>query len=54
MKSLSIRRFAGLFFFVLILLMCQQIGAAAPLSDGLKEQSFVTSDRVRLTYVTGG
>jgi len=54
MKLLSIRRFAGLFCFVLILLMCHQIGAAAPLSDGLKEQSFVTSDRVRLTYVTGG
>ena len=52
MKLLSIPRFAGLFFFALF--MFQQIGVAAPLSDGLKEGSFVTSDRVRLTYVTGG
>jgi len=52
MKSLSMRRLAELFFFVLF--MSQQTGIAAPLSDNLKEQSFVTSDRVRLTYITGG
>ena len=46
------RCLAGFFFFVLF--MCQQTGIAAPLSDNLKEQSFVTSDRVRLTYITGG
>jgi len=46
------RCLAGFFFYVLF--MCQQTGIAAPLSDNLKEQSFVTSDRVRLTYITGG
>ena len=51
-KFPSIRRFAGLFFFTLF--MSQQTGIAAALSDNLKEKSFVTSDRVRLTYVTGG
>ena len=52
MNLQSIRFFIGLFF--LVLFMCQQTGIAAPLSDNLKEKSFVTSDRVRLTYVTGG
>ena len=52
MNVQSIRLFIGLFF--LVLFMCQQTGIAAPLSDNLKEKSFVTSDRVRLTYVTGG
>ncbi len=52
MNLQSIRFFIGLFFFTLF--MCQQTGIAAPLSDNLKEKSFVTSDRVRLTYVTGG
>ena len=52
MKSGSIRRFIGLFLFVLC--MGQQTGITAPLSDNLKEKSFSTSDRIRLTYVTGG
>ena len=52
MKLLSLRLFAGLFFFVLF--MCQQNASAAPLSGGLEMKSFVTSDRVRLTYVSGG
>jgi len=52
MNLQSIRFFVGIFF--LALFMCQQTGIAAPLSDNLKEKSFVTSDRVRLTYVTGG
>ncbi len=52
MNLQSIRFFVGIFF--LVLFMCQQTGIAAPLSDNLKEKSFVTSDRVRLTYVTGG
>ncbi len=52
MNLQSIRFFIGVFF--LVLFMCQQTGIAAPLSDNLKEKSFVTSDRVRLTYVTGG
>ena len=52
MNLQSIRFFVGIFS--LVLFMCQQTGIAAPLSDNLKEKSFVTSDRVRLTYVTGG
>ena len=52
MKLWSLRRLVGLSFFLLF--MCQQTGSAAPLSDKLTEKSFVTSDRVRLTYVTGG
>ena len=41
-------------FFFLIVLLCQQIGMTAPLSPDLSEKSFVTADRVRLTYLTGG
>lgn len=50
--SFSVSRFAAFFFFAV--LMFQQTPGAAPLSADLKEKSFVTSDRVRLTYVTGG
>ena len=48
----SVSRFAAFFFFAV--LMFEQTSSAAPLSADLKEKSFVTSDRVRLTYVTGG
>lgn len=48
----SVSRFAAIFFFVV--LMFQQTPSAAPLSADLKEKSFVTSDRIRLTCVTGG
>lgn len=47
-----IRYLVGVFFFAV--LMFQLTGNTAPLSADLKEKSFVTSDRVRLTYVTGG
>ena len=47
-----ISRLAAFLFFAV--LMFQQTLSAAPLSGDLKEKSFVTSDRVRLTYVTGG
>lgn len=52
MTLLSLRFFVGLFF--LVLFMSHQAGIAAPLSAGLETKSFVTSDRVRLTYVSGG
>ena len=45
-----ISRFAVFFFFAVL----QQTLIAAPLSADLMEKSFVTSDRVRLTYVTAG
>ena len=51
-RRLSLWRFAGIFFVALLLF--QQTGTTAPLSAELKEHAFVTSDRVRLTYVTGG
>jgi len=51
-RPLSLWRIAGIFF--VAVLMFQQTGIAAPLSADLKENAFVTSDGVRLTYVTGG
>lgn len=51
-RCLSSWRFAGIFFVAVLLF--QQTGITAPLSADLKEHAFVTSDRVRLTYLTGG
>lgn len=51
-KPVIVRHVAGLLF--LVLMMLQQTGTAAPLAANLREQSFMTSDRVRLTYVSGG
>jgi non-heme chloroperoxidase len=50
--TLLISRLAAFLFFSV--LMFQGALSAAPLSADLMEKSFVTSDRVRLTYLTGG